>query len=1677
MRLISRVRLCLGLLAAAFLISVAPASAAYSPVVISQFRVHDPNGDAHGGDFVEITNISNSTVNLGTGWSISWLDPTGNNACTIVADYTNNSPGPYYIIRPPLSLAPGQRYLLTQPGNWSGTGDAASDESFHGNAGANCSAIPTAGVLTLTIPDPNNYFGPALGTDSVAFGPIPGDDGVPPGNQGTVTLTEQHSFKPVPLDGRAMRRLNSGTQDNDNNKFDFQAVTADPKNSLATATAPNVTTNDPTSVAARSATLNATANPHRAVITDCHFQIDASAAYSNPTTVACSPVTPAGQTDLPITGAATGLTPSAPGQPSVYHYRLVVTTNKGTTIGNDKTVTTTLPDPPPGGTTDAATIVNAASATLNGTINVHGGTVSDCHFDYGKSSSFGLQTPCTTTPTGTNSVAVTAPVIDLDPSSDYVYRLVVTTENGTFTGSTNVPFHTTALAPADTDKIVISQFRTRGSGGDFVELANVTGSTLTMQAGWSLGASTVNGGCSVITSQSGPQVTLAPGQHYLVGGITGADLGFASGAGRCNGNLPDTDAMLSLFAIDASNSTLLTSDSAAYGSYLSASEGPSELIVPSDGKALRRRANGTQDTHRNADDFTVVTASPTGLAGSAPSPVVTTGTSTALLQTTATLNGTVNPKGGAVTNCHFDYGTTASYGSSVPCATTPSGTTASAVTAALTSLSPSNDYHAQLVVTTGAGTVTGGDVAFRTADPLPVPTGSTDDATKVAAATATLKASVNPHGAGVSDCHFDFGTTTSYGTSVPCSTTPTGSNSAPVSAPVTDLLASQAYHYRIRVTGDNGSLTGLDKSFTTNAVVPDNDKVVITQFRTRGVANGDYAELLNVSDDTVELTAGGWSMSYLTPDGNNSCVIVSFNNAPAVTLAPGQHYLVTQSGWTGTGTSAGDLTFYTGGGGCGDVPDGSGILGFSGGGTGDSVAYGTLNGATANEPDPISAVPSDGKALERRDSGARDTGNNYDDFHAVTASPKNFFASPPPASVTSDPATNVGSAKATFQGRVRPAGETITGCQFKYGTDAEFASGTPYPHTVACSPATPTGTGTVPVSAAMTGLTPSTGYHYQLVAHGNIAGDVAGTDQQLTTSAPPSATTGAATSIGSRSATANATVNPRGEAVTNCHFDYGTDTNYGSSAPCSPTTPSGSGDVPVTGALTGMSPSTGYHVRIHITTSVAGERTGDDQTFTTTTTPSATTSDATGVGHTSATLHGTVDPKGETVTNCHFEYGTDTNYGSSVACQSTPTGIGDSAVSAPLTSLASTTGYHYRLVVTTNGSPGTPVAGGDQQFTTSTPPAITTDDFTAVGSRSATLNGTLSPHGDGLTACRFEYSTDTSFASSVPCTPATQFSGVSDVPVSAVLTGLQPSTDYNVRVFVSSGSLGPMTSVSRTLSTTTTPSATSDPASSVSHRSATLNGTVAPHGETVTDCHFEYGTDTSYGSTAPCSPSSPSGTTPSPVSADVSGLTPGTTYHSRVVITTDGSATPVDAADSQFTTADPATDSTDTASAVAARSATLNGTVTPNGETISGCHFEYGTDTSYGSTVPCSGASAALSGLTPSTTTPLPARDHHRRRWRDADHRRRSSVHHRRPRRGDHGLRLRDLTGGGHAQRHSHSQRRYHHRLPLRVRDRHELRLDRPVRVDVRGGLGRADRPHRFDRLPLPPGHHHRRRQ
>jgi hypothetical protein len=271
--------------------------------------------------------------------------------------------------------------------------------------------------------------------------------------------------------------------------------------------------------------------------------------------------------------------------------------------------------------------------------------------------------------------------------------------------------------------------------------------------------------------------------------------------------------------------------------------------------------------------------------------------------------------------------------------------------------------------------------------------------------------------------------------------------------------------------------------------------------------------------------------------------------------------------------------------------------------------------------------------------------------------------------------------------------------------------------------------------------------------------------------------------------------------------------------------------------------------------------------------PTAITGPVSAVGPASATASGTVNPNGRS-TSWYFEYGTSANYGKRTASRSAGSGTANTQVSAALTGLSPARTYHYRLVATSSG--GT-TRGRDGVFTTPTAPVAVTGSATDVTVSSATLNGTVDPNGRA-TSVYFQYGTSTSYGSRTATKSAG--SGTTVTAVSAAVSGLRPGRVYHFRL-VARSDAGTSRGVDRTFSTAGPPTVVTGPASSVTHRSARLNGTISPNG-LATTWYFEYGRSTRYG-TRSRTRSAGRGAKPVNVSVALSGLRAATTYHYRLV--------------------------------------------------------------------------------------------------------------------------------------------------------------------------------------------------
>ena len=101
-------------------------------------------------------------------------------------------------------------------------------------------------------------------------------------------------------------------------------------------------------------------------------------------------------------------------------------------------------------------------------------------------------------------------------------------------------------------------------------------------------------------------------------------------------------------------------------------------------------------------------------------PAVSTEPASAIEQTSARVNGKVNPNGKEVSECEFEYGHSKTYGASTPCAPAPgSGQTPVPISASLTGLTEGSVYHFRVRATNANGTSYGGDQTFTASEAPP----------------------------------------------------------------------------------------------------------------------------------------------------------------------------------------------------------------------------------------------------------------------------------------------------------------------------------------------------------------------------------------------------------------------------------------------------------------------------------------------------------------------------------------------------------------------------------------------------------------------------------------------------------------------------------------------------------------------------------------------------------------------------------------------------------------------------------------------------------------------------------------------------------------------------------------------------------------------------------------------
>ena len=270
-------------------------------------------------------------------------------------------------------------------------------------------------------------------------------------------------------------------------------------------------------------------------------------------------------------------------------------------------------------------------------------------------------------------------------------------------------------------------------------------------------------------------------------------------------------------------------------------------------------------------------------------------------------------------------------------------------------------------------------------------------------------------------------------------------------------------------------------------------------------------------------------------------------------------------------------------------------------------------------------------------------------------------------------------------------------------------------------------------------------------------------------------------------------------------------------------------------------------------------------------------------------------------------------------------------------------------VATTTVTPPTP-----DPIQTRTPgaPVATTGALVAPTDTTAVVTGTIIPMG-AMTSYWYEYGTSPSLGGKTG--GQNVGSGYVAIPTPGYLTGLSKNTTYYFRL-VAENQYGRVAGVQNTLRTTEgtpppvggIPSSKTLAAVNVSRTTANLRGEVNPN-KAATTYWFEYGTSANLGDTTSFT-SAGNGSATVSASATITNLQPATTYHYRV--NAQNQFGTVNGATVTFKTSGPAaaapSAATRTAINVATTSATLRGTVNPQGLETS-YWFEYSTDSLLGS--------------------------------------------------------------------------------------------------------------------------------
>lgn len=338
-----------------------------------------------------------------------------------------------------------------------------------------------------------------------------------------------------------------------------------------------------------------------------------------------------------------------------------------------------------------------------------------------------------------------------------------------------------------------------------------------------------------------------------------------------------------------------------------------------------------------------------------------------------------------------------------------------------------------------------------------------------------------------------------------------------------------------------------------------------------------------------------------------------------------------------------------------------------------------------------------------------------------------------PPVITNVTATNVSASGATITWTTNQGATS----QVQYGTTEDYGTMTEL-----------NGSNVTSHSVNLTGLSPLTTYHYQVLST-NVNGSSSSTDFTFSTGELLVISNVQASGIGGGAAT----ITWATSQASSSKVEYGVTSEYGSS-----TTTDNTAVFSHSVNLIGLSPNTTYHYRV-VSANNNGTVPSDDYTFATADFAYISDVHANSITSTGATITWATDIGASS----QVEYGLTTGYGSATTVDNNLV----TAHSVPLTSLAPNTTYNYRVKSTSAAGTSTTA---NYTFRTSGPPTITNVQATNVTFYGATITWTT----DNLSDSTVNYGSSASYGS-----VRTDANLVTSH--SMAITGLIPSRTYHFR--------------------------------------------------------------------------------------------------------------------------------------------------------------------------------------------------------------------------------------------------------------------------------------------------------